>query len=243
MQKRKSLAKKEKKLGLMKKILVLHGWTYSTEKWTPFINLLKKEGLDVNLLKIPGLTEKLNEVWNLKTYVEWLNEKVGKERAILIGHSNGGRISLAFSLKYPEKVEHLILIDSAGIYHNDLPIRIKRLIFKIIAKVGKNLTSSEKLRKILYKLSRERDYYDASPIVKKTMKNLITIDISQELNQIKIPTLIIWGEGDKTTPLKDGQLMHSLIKNSKLRVIKSARHSPMFTHPEEVVNKIVEEIE
>ena len=219
------------------KILVLHGWTYSTEKWDPFMDIISSK-TDVELLKIPGLTEKLEAVWNLDNYVEWLKTKIGDSKVILIGHSNGGRISLAFANKYPEKVSKLILIDSAGIYHNELPIRLKRLVFKIIAKLGKKIINSEKLRKILYKLSREGDYENASPTVKKTMLNLITTDISFLLPEIKIPTLIIWGENDNTTPLKDGVLMHKLIRGSKLKIISGARHSPQFTHPKEVAKII-----
>ncbi len=236
----KSLAKKKKEMGTMK-ILVLHGWTYSTEKWSNFIDLLKEKN-DVEFLKIPGLTEELKEIWQLDNYVEWLNKKVvgQKGKVVLIGHSNGGRISLAFVNKYPDKVSKLVLIDSAGIYHNELPIRLKRLFFKGVAKIGKNLTSSERLKKILYKFTRERDYYEASSIVKKTMVNLITSDIAHLLEKIKVPTLIIWGQEDKVTPLVDGKLMHSLIKNSKLSIIKDARHSPQFTHPKEVV-KIINE--
>lgn len=222
------------------RVLILHGWTYSIDKWITFINLLKERRFNVELLKIPGLTEEINEVWNLETYVEWLKEKVGKDKIVLIGHSNGGRISLAFSLKYPQKVKHLILIDSAGIYHNELPIRLKRFLFKTVSKVGRKITKSERVRKILYKLSRESDYEKASPNLQKTMVNLITADIKNQLNQVKTPTLIIWGEDDRTTPLSDGLIMHKLIKGSEMKIINQARHSPQFTHPKEVVKIIYE---
>jgi pimeloyl-ACP methyl ester carboxylesterase len=43
---------------------------------------------------------------------------------VLLGHSNGGRIALAFAEKYPDKVKQLVLIDSAGIYHNEFSIRL-----------------------------------------------------------------------------------------------------------------------
>lgn len=228
-------------MGVVKKVLVLHGWTYSTDKWETFITALKNKGLDTELLKIPGLTEKLEEVWNIDNYVDWLNKKIN-QKMILIGHSNGGRIALAFCLKYPQKVEKLVLIDSAGIYHHELPIRLKRIIFKYIAKFGRKVTSSERTRKFLYKLSRESDYEKASPIVKKTMVNLITLDLRNSLDKIKVPTFIIWGKRDKATPLADGKLMHQLIKNSKIYIIETAKHSPQFTHTEEVVQKITEEI-
>lgn len=223
------------------KILMLHGWTYSTEKWSPFFDLLK-DNYYVKLLKIPGLTEDLKEVWNLDNYVDWLKKKVDKEKGkiILIGHSNGGRISLAFSHKYPEKVAKLILIDSAGIYHNELSVRLKRLIFGKVAKIGKKFTDSESLRKFVYKIAREGDYSNATIAQRQTMVNLINSDLTDIIKKVKIPTLIIWGAQDKVTPLTDGQLMHSLIKNSQLSIIKDAGHSPQFTNPKEVA-KIINE--
>lgn len=227
-------------MGTMSKVYILHGWTYSVDKWEPFIKLLQEKGLAPQLLKIPGLTEKISGIWRLETYVDWLKKKVGGEKVILIGHSNGGRISLAFSLKYPEKVEHLVLVDSAGIYHNELPIRLKRFLFKTVAKIGRKITKSETMRKILYKLSRESDYEKASPRVRKTMANLITTDMKNQLHQIKTPTLIIWGEDDRVTPLADGIVMHKLIRGSEMKIINGARHSPQFTHPERVVKIIYE---
>lgn len=224
------------------KILVLHGWTYSTDLWKPFIKSLKDNGFDATLLKIPGLTEKLEEVWNIDNYVKWLNQKIDNDKVILIGHSNGGRLALAYALKYPQKVKHLILINSAGIYHNDLSIRLKRSVFKIVAKIGRKITQSETLRKALYKLSRESDYENASPLIKKTMINLITYDMRDSLAKIKVPTLIIWGKNDKATPLSDAKLMHQLIPNSKMHIIETARHSPQFTHTNEVVKTIIKEL-
>ena len=229
-------------MGIITKTFILHGWTYSTEKWHPFINLLKQKGVKVNMLKIPGLTEDLNRVWTIDDYVSWLKKTIETNKVILIGHSNGGRIALNFAVKYPQNLEQIILIDSAGIYHNDLAIKIKRLVFGNIAKIGKKLNSSQKLRSLLYKILGESDYKNANPIMKKTMLNLVNSDKSLNLDKVTTPTLIIWGEKDKTTPLSDGKLMNKLIKNSKLHIINNAKHSPMFTNPEEVAKIIYERI-
>lgn len=230
---------KQQVAGSKAKILILHGWSYSTEKWEPFLNLIKGKDLNPRLLDIPGLTEPTDRVWTLEDYVEWLKEKVGTEKTILIGHSNGGRISIAFALKYPELVERLILIDSAGIRHRGGLTELKKFIFGSLAKIGKRITASEGARNALHKLARANDYKNASPEMRETMVNLISTDLSPELNNMKVPTLIIWGAEDKTTPLSDGKLMHKLILHSKLYIVNEARHSPQFTHPKEVCAKIV----
>jgi len=236
-------------MGTVDNIYILHGWTYSTDKWAEFLNLLEKEGFKPNLLKIPGLTEAIDHPWNLNDYAEWLNKKIGSDeqsssskKALLIGHSSGGRMALAYSLKYPQKVKQLILMDSAGVYHKELSIRIKRFLFRKLAKWGKKITKYQGLKGLLYKLTGEVDYKQASPVMRETMRNLISVDLTPKLSQIEIPTLIIWGEFDETTPVFDGRLMHKLIPSSKFHIIKDAKHSPMFTHPREVVQRIVEEL-
>lgn len=223
------------------KIFILHGWTYSLEKWRKLLDLLKKKGIESVMLNVPGLTSKDNNIWSIEDYVKWLKEVVYKEngKVILIGHSNGGRILLNFTIKYPEKVSKLILIDSAGIYHNELPLALKRVIFKTLAKTGKAFKKISFLRNILYKIIGESDYNNATENMKQTMINLLNSDKFLKPEKIKIPTLIIWGEKDKITPPSDGKTFHRLIKNSKLEIIENARHSPMFTHPKEVAGTIL----
>ena len=227
-----------------KKIYILHGWTYSTEKWKPFIDELKNRNIRVELLKIPGLTSSLDEVWELGNYVEWLKDILDKDsgKVILLGHSNGGRIALAFSEKYPEKIKKLFLIDSAGIYHNEFSIKLKRIVFGIIERFGKKIIKSFSMKRLLYKFAREDDYVKANPIVRKTMINLLKSDIKEIFLKIKIPTIIIWGEEDKITPISDAKLMNDKIINSKLNIISGARHSPMYTHINEVVEVIVKNL-
>ena len=228
----------------MKKVIILHGWTKTVDKWNPLVDELNKKGIETNLLKVPGLTVSLNKAWNLNDYVDWLSEIVKKEKnkVILVGHSNGGRIAIAFTNKYPEKVEKLILIDSAGIYHNELPHRMKILVFKTIAKIGKKITSSKIFEDLLYKLAREGDYKKSDPIMKQTMINLLNSNKDLNISQISTPTLIIWGKEDKITPFSDGKLMHTLIINSKFEIIENAKHSPMYTNTKKVAEIIYEYI-
>lgn len=228
---------------MKRKIYILHGWAYSTEKWETFVIALEKKGFEVVMLKIPGLTAPLENVWKLEDYVDWLDTILKKENdVILLGHSNGGRISMAYALKFPAKVKQLILIDSAGIYHNEFPIRLKRFVFGRAAKFGKFFTKSKNLRALLYKFSREHDYEKADPVVRETMLNLIRADLSESLSAISQPVTIIWGADDKVTPISDGRLMHEKINYSTFHPIAEARHSPMFTHVKEVVGIIEKEL-
>ena len=232
-------------MGFIKKVFIVHGWTYSLEKWGVFTKVMARLGFSCVTLAVPGLTLGSNRVWSLDDYVGWLKEELDKEsgKAIVVGHSNGGRIALAFAAKYPEKIAYLVLIDSAGIFHHEFPTRVKRFIFGVAAKIGKKVTGSESARRLLYRLAGESDYRNATIQMRQTMANLISVDLSLELGKITSPVLIIWGELDKITPISDGLLMHKLIKGSKLYRVKGARHSPYFTHTDEVCGEIVKEID
>ncbi len=238
---RKGVATTPTKMGIMK-TFILHGWTYQTDTWQPLLRILSERGIDLEFLKIPGLTDGTNPSWTLDDYVEWLKNKTeGEEKVTLIGHSNGGRISLAFAAKYPEKVDRLILEDSAGIPPSGLRA-IKRDVFRVIAKVGGVLTKSETLRKILHKIARESDYQKATPEMRQTMANLGAVDFDSILQSVRAPTLIVWGEHDTTTPLASGKIMHEKIHGSRMVVIRGARHSPHITHTKEFADIITKEL-
>lgn len=224
------------------KIFILHGWTYSTESWRPIADALRSRGADVGLLEIPGLTDGTNPVWTLEDYVEWLKGKIqGDQPVVLIGHSNGGRISLAFAAKYPHCVAKLILLDSAGIPAKGLRA-LKKNIFRVVAKVGGALVTSERFRDLLYKFARVGDYREATPEMRQTMANLLSVDLSRVLDKIQCPTLIIWGANDTTTLLSDGELIHRGIRASRMIVIPGARHSPHITHRDKITEILAHEL-
>ena len=159
------------------------------------------------------------------------------QKFVLIGHSFGGRIAIKYAVKYPEKIDKLILTGAAGIKHK---LTAKQKIFFILAKTGKKIFSlpiinnlEKYARKFLYKAAREKDYYKASPRMKEIMKNILDEDLTGYLNKIKNPTLLVWGREDKTTPLADGEIMNREIQNSKLVVIDDANHSLPYQKPEE----------
>ena len=104
------------------------------------------------------------------------------------------------------------------------------------SKIGKKFTSSDSLKNLLYYLAGERDYQKAPPNMKQTMVNLTHHDLAPFLGKINVPTLIIWGKMDKITPMSDAKTMNYSIRESKLEVIENAKHVPFYTHPEEVID-------
>ena len=230
------------KEGEMGTLIILHGWSYSTDKWEPFLKALKEKGVEYKMPKIPGLTAPLGNVWTLDDYVFWLEKQTAdsKKPITILGHSNGGRIAAAFAAKFPEKVSHLVLIDSAGIIRKNLKTMLKKRLFDAIAKLGKRVTNLDSIRNLFYKAVGEQDYNKANPILKKTMLNLISQDLTPVFSKLTTPTLIVWGDNDKVTPISDGRKIHGLISGSKFEIIKNARHSPQFTNSKKIADLVTQ---
>jgi pimeloyl-ACP methyl ester carboxylesterase len=83
------------------------------------------------------------------------------------------------------------------------------------------------------------DDYTATPNLKETFLKIINEDLSGYLPKINQPTLIIWGENDKTTPLGDAKIMKEKIKNSKLVVLENAGHSCFLNKPKEFYDELI----
>jgi len=224
-------------------IIALHGWIYSTKKWQPFIKQLKKYNINLKLLNTPGLTAPIKQPMTLDNYVAWLSEKLLlKTSIILLGHSFGGQIATRFTATHPNKVKQLILIDSSGLRDNSFLSTAKRNFFLALTKLGKTITKNPKAKKLVYKLARETDYAQATPIMQQTMTVILKDQVRSDLPKITTPTLIIWGQKDAITPHKFARYFHKHLTNSQLKIIPTAFHAPHFTHPQktaQIINQFI----
>jgi len=225
-------------------IVVLHGWNSRPEKWRRVKELLAKKDIAVFTPVLPGFSYELKKAWDLNDYCDWLKvwlEEKKLERVILLGHSFGGRVAIKFVTEHPVLVEKLILINAAGIKDKRWQARFKRGLFKIIAKAGKRLVPGgldDTLRRGLYFLTGERDYYLAKGLLRETMKLVIEEDLEPLLSKIKLPTLIIWGENDKLTPLWMGREIRDKIVGARLKVLEEIGHNPHLEFPKQLVKTI-----
>lgn len=199
-----------------------------------------KAGYEPVQLSVPGLTEPSDEVWDVERYVEWLRAQIGTEKApIVVGHSNGGRIAMAYDLAYPGHLQQLILIDSAGIYHDSLPVRLKRRLSKVLSVVLRPFIRGA-LRRVLYRVIGGSDYGNAPENMKRTLVNVTTFDKTFALEDVSVPITLIWGDHDKATPLSDAYAIQSRVQQAdELHVVLGAGHSPHADAPEQTVTHIV----
>lgn len=235
-------------------ILILHGWGSSLKSWLRVQEFLTARGYKVIIPDLPGFgkSDPPSLSWTIDDYIEWLKNFVQKINEIqpkpikqffLLGHSFGGRIAIKFAVKYPEKLSSLILYGAAGITPRP---KIRITIFSFISQIGNLIFSFPLLKpfrnlakKFIYFFAQTKDYqFIQAPTLKGTFKKTIKENLTSYLNQIEVPTLIIWGKNDKITPLKDAYLIKKEIKNSTLEIIPDLGHSINLQAPEKLAETI-----
>jgi pimeloyl-ACP methyl ester carboxylesterase len=232
----------------MNTLVILHGWKSSSQRWQRIKEILEEKGLKVFVPDLPGFKNEneLKQVWTLDDYLAWTErfiEKVAPQPFFLLGHSFGGRISIKYAAKYPERLKGLILVSAAGVTRRP---KFKIALFAFLGKIAKLIFAIEPLgflepvvRKIAYFLLGVKDYrFLEGRIMKETFKRVIGEDLKSFLPLIDVPTLIVWGREDKTTPLTDGYLMNKQIKQSRMEILEGVGHLPHLKKPELLAEKI-----
>jgi len=231
-----------------KNICLVHGWGANTQKLEPLKKELENLGWNVFLPKLPffELPEPQNP-WKLEDFTRFIDSSAKKffqgKPYTLFGHSLGGRIGLkmASQIDTQSLLISLVLCSAAGVSR---PNSIKRFLFKTVAKAGrmlKNVSPSKYtiFRKIIYRLAKASDYAQiTSEIKKETFRNIIEESLKSQAIQIKIPTLILWGKQDKTTPISDAYFLQKKIAKSTLKVFPKENHRLPYNQPKALAIEI-----
>lgn len=215
------------------KLYIIHGWTYTVAPWEKTIALLKRQGMDVEMLNVPGLTTSSQKVWTIEDYVKWADRQI-PDGAVALGHSNGGRILLNLCVEKPDKLKHLILLDAAGVYEPSA----KRDTARTLSKRLGFLKKIPGLAKIWHKVTGASDYARAPENMKRTLSNMLDSDKKLDLTKVVVPTSILWGAADTVTPPRQAEAMHEKIKNSTLEIRPRWNHAPYISYPDELARAI-----
>lgn len=159
----------------------------------------------------------------VKAIVDLINHYKMKSVSI-VGHSFGGRVALKIASRYGYMLERMVLIDSAGIK----PRRTLKYYYKLYR---------HKLLKLLKipHTAGSQDYRNLSPVMRKTFVNIVNENLSPLLSKITVPTLIIWGNKDKETPIYMARKFNKKIIGSGLVVLKNAGHYSYLEQPLKVL--------
>ena len=221
--------------GTGKTVLLLHGWG---DNLTTFSQLISSLSGQYRLLApdLPGFggSQAPKEPWSLDNYANFVGALLAKlefQAYAIIGHSNGGALAIHGLSQGVLKTDKLVLLASAGI-RNSQPA--KRLVTKVIAKVGKVTTIwlpnvvRQRLRRKLYGTIGSDML--VVPELSETFKRTVRQDVQTDASKLTLPTLIINSDKDPAIPLADGKRFHDLIKGSKFEVLHGASH---FIHQEQ----------
>lgn len=230
--------------GEGKPVVLVHGWLTDLNTMKPLQNHLSKNFKVYNLDVIGfGKSDLPKEPLSTEDFSNFLNDfldALNIENPILIGHSNGGRMIINLVGRNLRKVNKIVLIDSAGI----VPKRKPKYYFKVYSfKAVKNITKLFPKTEMFNNM-RERmlgkfgssDYKQSPEVLRKTMSRIVNEDQKSLMPNIKVPTLIIWGEKDTATPLEDAKTMEKLIPDSGLVVYPGRSH---FSYLEELGSVLV----
>lgn len=175
-------------------------------------------------------------VGGLAKYVHKFLEKLDYRDVHLLGNSLGGHVALVHTLKHPERVRSLILTGSSGLFENGMGDSYpKRGDYEYIKKKTE-LTfydpaiATKELVDEVYSITNNRiKVIKIIALAKSAIRN----NLGEELNQIKQPVLLIWGNNDTITPPFVAQEFNKLIPNSELHFIDKCGHAPMMEVPAE----------
>lgn len=252
-------------------ILLIHGFAGSVEHWMENIEALAKhyKVYAVDMIGF-GFSDKPQDIkYTPVVFTEFIKafldyHKLNKIN--MVGHSFGGAIALHFAIKYPQLIDKLTLVSSAGL-GNDLPLHFRLLTLPIIGRILLGMKSKTAIAKALRHhvynpktlsqnfINRMCEVFK-QPRFSKTMHKILrtyanfcgirpeaTKDIIAALPNIKIPTLIIWGQEDNLLPVKHAYFAAKKIPNAKLHIFKYCRHLPQFEYSQDFNKQVLKFID
>lgn len=214
---------------------------------------------DWRILGIPELARR---------YAGSLMDEIGFERAHLVGNSIGGYWCLRFAMAHPERVDKLAMLGGTYGLDRSLPLFLRlagrrglnRFLFATIFRPSLRGT------RIMYKsLGNDVEMippeYLECEYMHSTLRKVRRATFSatgeattlrgvprkyylrEELTNISIPTLFIWGDRDAAVPLESGKEAVGLMPNARLEVVADAGHLPWWDEPERCTKLLLEFLE
>lgn len=215
-------------------ILLLHGWGQSHAFWADIIDKLRDK-YHIFSLDLPGfgLSDEPKSIWNIDDYATFIHlfvVKLAINDPIIIGHSYGGRIAIAYASRYP--ISCMVLYSTGG----GIPEKslIKNLYRNVFVKLAKYFVPN-----LIYKshsmIFKPGSYDNAIILHTKRSRRMLDIytqkpqDLREIMGKIRTKTLIITGGRDHIADPRTGKELCRRIIGSTSVEIPDATH---FAHLE-----------
>jgi pimeloyl-ACP methyl ester carboxylesterase len=218
-------------------LILLHGLFGALSNFSDLIEKFRTtHKVIVPLLPLFDLDILHTSVTGLAKHVTQFIEHKDYQNVHLLGNSLGGHVGLVYVLKHPERVKSLTLTGSSGLFENAMGDSYpKRGDYEYIkTKTAQTFydpaMATPELVDEVFEITKNRlKVIKIIALAKSAIRN----NLGEELNQIKVPTCLIWGKNDTVTPPFVAEEFHKLIPQSELHFIDKCGHAPMMEVPGE----------
>lgn len=234
-------------------IVLIHGTASSLHTFDAWTNSLKNSNRVIRMdLPAFGLTgpfpDRNYSIANYTSFIKDFLTALKIKQCVLVGNSLGGQIAWNFTLEQPDMVEKLILIDAAGYPLNSKSVPIAFKLAQI--PVLKNLLTFITPR-FLVRTSVDNVYFDTSKVTDSLVERYFELTLREgnrqalvdrlktskdtgaykNIENIKQPTLILWGAHDLLIPVENAYMFHTDLPNGTLVILDDTGHTPMEESP------------
>jgi 2-hydroxy-6-oxonona-2,4-dienedioate hydrolase len=225
-------------------LMLLHGLFGALSNFQDLITHFSKTNkVVVPILPLLDLDLLHTSVGGLQKFVHRFIEHRNYKNIHLLGNSLGGHVGLVLVLKHPEHIKSLILTGSSGLFENGMGDSYPKRGDKEYIRKKTQLTfynpdlATEDLVNEVFEITNNRlKVIKIIALAKSAIRN----NLGEELNLVKQPTCLIWGNNDTITPPFVGKEFNRLIPNSELHFVDKCGHAPMMEVPVEF-NQILEQ--
>jgi pimeloyl-ACP methyl ester carboxylesterase len=182
-----------------------------------------------------------------------LLDELGVQRVDVVGHSWGGVIVAQLARDYPRRVGRLVIVDGGFFVYatgspletiTDLPLGIgDAVIWHALTGGPRSMNyhiCGDRPTCELYPPANIAGSIESQRATMRTSRSTPGIaDLEAHLGEVRTPTLILWGSGDRITPVSNGERLAREIPGAKLVVVKDAWHMPWLNQPAETARAIL----
>ena len=240
-------------------VVFIHGLAGSWQNWLENIPRFA-QSRRVIAMDLPGFghsempAEKIS-IPNYGAQVAELLDALDVDHACVVGNSMGGFIGLELALRFPERVERLVLVSAAGLtiehQRNETLLAAMRRLENILAFYSgwfaarsETLARRPRMRRVMMEFVVAHPHRLPAPLVAEQVRGsgkpgfvdaldaLTDYPIRDRLEEIEAPTLVVWGTKDRLVPVKDAYRFQRLIgSNARVVVYADTGHLPMLERP------------
>jgi pimeloyl-ACP methyl ester carboxylesterase len=231
-------------------VVLLHGFPLDATMWSAQVQSVADAGYRVIAPHLRGFgASKSDAPFTLESLADDIHallSSVGALPCVLVGLSMGGYVSLAYVRKYPSDLRGLILVDTKAEADTAEGKQGRQKMIELVRKEGSKAVADQMLPKMLAKDAATQRPEQAKALRRimescppKTIENALAAmrdrpDRSGELASIRVPTLVIVGDGDAITPPDVAESMAGKIPGADLVTIRGAGHMTPMEQPEQV---------